>query len=242
MGYVIYFIHAFPLSSKMWINQLKYFGSKAKVVAVDLPGFGGMTDETIPEKPSIDDYAKFVEDLIETTREKSDKLVLVGLSMGGYVIQSILKRGKISPDFLVLANTRSEADSDEVRQRRLDLIERAKKENSIKPIFDFYIPALVGDNEKLRSEVLKIAEDTSLSGAVKALWAMAFRPDMTDTIRKFDKNKLLLIAGKYDKLSPPEVMRRISPESRLSVLECGHLSAMEKPDEFNKIVDEFLFG
>lgn len=126
----------------MWINQIQYFQKKAKVVAVDYPGFGGTDGSVIPSNPSIDDFAKFVEDIIQKTRETLDKVVLVGLSMGGYIAQYIVRRKIIEVDYLVLANTRSKPDTEEVRKTRLELIDRAKKEDSLKSILDFYVPAL----------------------------------------------------------------------------------------------------
>ncbi|MCS7214128.1 MAG: alpha/beta hydrolase [Candidatus Calescibacterium sp.] len=243
MRYAIYFLHAFPLSSEMWINQIQYFQKKARVVAMDYPGFGGTDDSVIPNNPSIDDFAKFVEGIIQKTSETSDKIVLVGLSMGGYIAQYIVRRKIVVVDYLVLANTRSKSDTDEIRKTRLELIDRAKKENSLRPILDFYVPALSGENEKLKDEVVRIASRTKLSGATKALWAIAYRDDMTDVVRSFPKDKLLIIAGSNDKLSPPDVMIDMAtdPANQLKVIDSGHLSALEKPDVFNKLLDDFLF-
>lgn len=243
MRYAIYFLHAFPLSSEMWINQIQYFQKKARVVAMDYPGFGGTDDSVIPNNPSIDDFAKFVEGIIQKTSETSDKIVLVGLSMGGYIAQYIVRRKIVVVDYLVLANTRSKSDTDEIRKTRLELIDRAKKENSLRPILDFYVPALAGENEKLKDEVVRIASRTKLSGATKALWAIAYRDDMTDVVRSFPKDKLLIIAGSNDKLSPPDVMIDMAtdPANQLKVIDSGHLSALEKPDVFNKLLDDFLF-
>ncbi len=242
MRYAIYFLHAFPLSSEMWENQIRYFSSKAKVVALDYPGFGGTDDSPIPENnPSLEDFAEFVEDQIRKTSDESEKIVLVGLSMGGYIAQYIIKRKKINVDSVILANTRSQADSDEARKKRIELIESSKKSVSIKPILDFYLPILSNNDEKLIDKISKMANKARLGGVIKALHAMAFREDTTEIVKKF-KNKLI-IAGSKDKLSPPEVMISMTGnKNELKIIESGHLSAMEKPDEFNKSIEEFLFS
>lgn len=66
---------------------------------------------------------------------------------------------------------------------------------------------------------------------------------MTDVVRRFPKDRLLIIAGNKDKLSPPDVIKdmAVEPANQLKVIDSGHLSALEKPDDFNKILDEFLF-
>lgn len=240
MRCAIYFLHAFPLSSEMWGSQIKYFSSKARVVAIDYPGFGGTDDSFIPENPSLEHFAEFVENHINKTSEKGEKIALIGLSMGGYIIQYIIKRKRVVIDYAVLANTRSQADSEEVRRTRIELIEKAKNIGSIKPIIDFYLPALSGNDQKLSAKISKMASKISLMGAIKALWAMAFREDNTEIIKKFEPK--LLIAGSKDKLSPPEIMESMTEnKNEIKIIEAGHLSALEKPDEFNKLVDEFLF-
>jgi len=238
----IYFIHAFPLNSEMWNEQIKYFSAKARCIAIDLPGFGGTPHNTISEKPSMHEYASYVEKIIQETRQnENQKLCVVGLSMGGYVAMYILKRGVIIPDFLVLANTRSQADSDEVKERRFKIIEEIEKTKSIDPVIDAYLPALARDNEKLKYEILKMTKLTSPDGAKKALYAMATREDSTFYVKSFP-GKLLCIASEKDTLSPPDVVKSMcrDPKEFKIIPGCGHLSAMEKPEIFNKILEEFL--
>ena len=55
---------------------------------------------------------------------------------------------------------------------------------------------------------------------------------------------VLLIWGKEDKITPPfvgEDFHRLLVNSELVLVEhCGHAPMMEKPEEFNRILDEFL--
>lgn len=54
----------------------------------------------------------------------------------------------------------------------------------------------------------------------------------------------LLIWGKEDRITPPfvgEEFHKLLPNSELVLLDhCGHAPMMEKPQEFNVILDEFL--
>jgi len=53
----------------------------------------------------------------------------------------------------------------------------------------------------------------------------------------------LVIVGLRDALYPPEIGRAMAariPRARLVELDCGHLSNLEKPAQFNAVVLEFL--
>ncbi len=224
---------------------MRYFSTKARCITVDLPGFGGTPHDSISENPSMHEYALYVERIIQgivqEDKSKSHKLCIVGLSMGGYVAMYIIRRGIVVPDFLVLANTRSQADSEEAKQRRFKIIEEIEKKRSIEPVISAYLPALAPDGGKLKEEILNMVRLTSPEGARKALYAMATRDDSTDYVKSFS-GKLLCIGSEKDTLSPPEVVRSMcrSDEEFKLIEGCGHLSAMEKPDIFNKILEDFL--
>jgi pimeloyl-ACP methyl ester carboxylesterase len=54
----------------------------------------------------------------------------------------------------------------------------------------------------------------------------------------------LVIAGEYDHLTPPDVMRQIAgfmPRGRFEMIaNTGHSAHFERPDEFNRLLAEFL--
>jgi len=54
----------------------------------------------------------------------------------------------------------------------------------------------------------------------------------------------LVLCGTEDKVTPPELSRelaRLVPGARYEAIPgAGHLSNLEKPDEFNRIVEEFI--
>lgn len=76
-----------------------------------------------------------------------------------------------------------------------------------------------------------------------ALLTLAARTDTTDALDKFDL-KMLIIAGKEDKLTPPEFSKIIYGKTRNSDLKlisnAGHLANLENPEEFNNVITEFL--
>src|SRR5690606_24883736 len=84
----IIFLHGYPFSKTMWDGQLDFLKSNYRVIALDLRGFGKSTDETSDMSMDLfsDDLIAFMDTL------HIDKSVIVGLSMGGYVVLNAYKR------------------------------------------------------------------------------------------------------------------------------------------------------
>ena len=123
---VLVLVHAFPLGALMWEPQLKGAFWGWRVLAPDLRGFGGSTDEREDGvAPTIDDYADDVAGLVREV--VGAPVVLGGLSMGGYAAFAVMRRTPALVRGLILADTRASADSLEGRAARkamLTLLER----------------------------------------------------------------------------------------------------------------------
>jgi pimeloyl-ACP methyl ester carboxylesterase len=72
---------------------------------------------------------------------------------------------------------------------------------------------------------------------------MAARTDTTESLERLEL-KMLIIAGKDDRLTPPEFSKIIYGKTKNSDLKlipnAGHLPNMENPEEFNNALIEFL--
>jgi pimeloyl-ACP methyl ester carboxylesterase len=52
-----------------------------------------------------------------------------------------------------------------------------------------------------------------------------------------------LVFGKNDKVTPPDVateFNKLPPNSLYWIDNCGHAAMMEHPDEFNRLLEEWL--
>src|ERR1043166_6951931 len=76
---VLVLLHGFPLDSRMWNAQIETLANRWRVIAPDFRGFGE-SGETGPF--TIAQLADDVHALVE--RLRLGKIVLGGLSMGGY--------------------------------------------------------------------------------------------------------------------------------------------------------------
>ncbi|HSI91969.1 MAG TPA: alpha/beta fold hydrolase, partial [Jiangellaceae bacterium] len=106
-GRPVVLLHAFPLSRAAFQAQLGGLADQARVVAPDLRGFGespGPGDD----EPTLDLMADDVAALLD--RLGIDTCILGGLSMGGYVVMSMLRRHADRVSGVVLIDTKAAAD------------------------------------------------------------------------------------------------------------------------------------
>ncbi len=105
----------------------------------------------------------------------------------------------------------------------------------------FYDPAVA--SKELVDEVFSIVNDRGKAIRVVATAKSAVRHNLGDKLHKI-KAPTLLIWGKQDIVTPPfvgEKFKELISDSRLYMLdECGHAPMMEKPAEFNALLEAFL--
>jgi len=105
----------------------------------------------------------------------------------------------------------------------------------------FYNPEVA--SKELVDEVFGIVNDRGKAIRVIATAKSAVRHNLGDKLHKI-KVPALLIWGKQDGVTPPfvgEKFHELISDSRLYFLdECGHAPMMEKPQEFNDLLDAFL--
>jgi 3-oxoadipate enol-lactonase len=241
-GTPIVFLHGFPHTRTLWAPQLDALGRQFRCIAPDLRGFG----ESEARPPySMDQYADDIAHLLDTLG--IERAVVGGLSMGGYIAFAFWRRHRERVRALILADTRSGADSAEGRQKRRDTIALARTRGA-GAVADAMIEGMVGkstrrERPKLVRSVHAMLASAPVEGIVGALEAMMTRPDSTPTLATIDVPTLIVV-GDEDVLTPPAESRAMQgaiPGSRLAVIPAaGHVSNLERPEEFNRTVGEFM--
>jgi pimeloyl-ACP methyl ester carboxylesterase len=232
-GPVLVLLHGFPFDRSMWRGQAEALGGEFRVVAPDLRG------------ATIEKMAEDVAALLDELHLES--VLLGGLSMGGYVAFEFFRKYPGRVRALVFADTRPQADNEEGRRAREENAQRAMKEG-VASIVESMLPKLLSAEtrerggellERVRAMMLR----TSPEDAAAALRAMALRRDQTDLLPSIDVPTLIVV-GSEDVVTPPsdaEAMHAKIEGSRLVVVEgAGHLSNVERPEEFNRALSEFL--
>lgn len=246
-GAPVVFVHAFPLHKAMWRRQVEAVAAAGwRAIAVDLRGFG--QSELGREPFTIDGSADDVTALLDQLGIR-EPVVLVGLSMGGYVAFGCVRRHSQRLRALVLADTRAEPDTDEARAGRLETARRVEAEG-VGPVVESMLPRLVGatthrERPAVVAEVRAMMEAARPEGVAAALRGLAARPDSRPDLSRIAVPALVVV-GQEDAITPPadaEALHGAIKDSRLAVIPgAGHLPNMETPEAFNAALLDFLGG
>lgn len=239
MAVALLLLHGFPLDSEMWAGQVAGLQDVSPVVAVNLPGFGGTP--LAPREGWMDAAADAAAAALRDAG--ADRAVVCGLSMGGYVAFSFWRRHRSLVAGLVFANTKSGGDDEAGKQRRADLARQVRAEGTA-----FLVaspPPLLSDGASpdLRLKVQSMIARQPAEAIAIASLAMADRVDSTGDLAGINV-PTLVITSSADTLIPPDVTKAIVsqvPGATLAVIEgVGHLSNLEAPEEFNRLVREHV--
>ena len=187
--------------------------------------------------------AKTVASEIISNQESS---ILIGLSMGGYVAQRILELNPHTILGLVLISTRSSADTNAAKLKRVKAMEDIKA-NGLDGFIQEFTKNLVSqktlENPSLFQKILSIAKENKIEGILSQISALMGRVDSENFLPKISI-PTLIISGSEDTLSPPNEMKEIFqkiPNHEFKIVEnSGHLSPMENPDSVNLFINNFL--
>lgn len=241
MADALLLIHAFPVDARMWDPQRSALDGALPVVAPHLPGFGG----TEPAGEVMSMGAAAERCLSALDEAGADRAVVCGLSLGGYVAFEMWRRARHRVAGLVLANTRSGADTEEGAANRRALAQRLRAEgNGFLVETPPPLPLLSADaSEELSTRVRSWVRQQPAEAIAAASLGMAERPDSTPDLAGIDVPTVILTAS-GDTLIAPEVSSPMAdqiPGAELVVLEgAGHLSNVEAPDAFTDVLRTHL--
>jgi pimeloyl-ACP methyl ester carboxylesterase len=240
---VLVLLHAFPLNARMWEGQLSLADTGWRVIAPQLRGFDGGADD--PPAASVDDYAGDVIDLLDALHVK--QAVVCGQSMGGYVAFALLRLAARYVQGLVLADTRSQADTPEGVAGRTRLLQ-VVQDKGPSAVADEMIPKLLGETTRsTRPAVVELVRalavansSDAIAGAIRALMT---RPDSTALLSSIHVPTLVVV-GDEDTVTPPsaseEMHHAIAGSELVRIPQAGHLSNLEQPELFNAALAAFL--
>jgi len=245
-GIPVLLIHGFPLDHTMWSGQINALAARYRVIAPDLRGFGasGVTAGKVTMEQLAGDLAALLDAL-----GIDEPVVVCGLSMGGYVTWQFWRKYPARVRALVLCDTRAAADAPEVAAGRLETADRVLGEGA-GLLADAMMPKLLAGQTaagkpELAEALRRVMERTDPEGIAAALRGMAERPDVTARLAEI-ACPTLVIVGREDAISTPQEMAAIAraiPGARLvEIAGAGHMSPMEKPEEVNAAMLEFLAG
>ncbi|MEM7283444.1 MAG: alpha/beta fold hydrolase, partial [Pseudomonadota bacterium] len=198
-----------------------------------------ITVPSIAKDNSIRDIAHAV--LSEAPLE----FALAGLSMGGIVAFEMFRQAPQRITKLALLDTNFLADTEAKQAVRDQQIQRvtdgelyAVLRDELKPN---YLAQIHRSNDEMLNEVLDMGLSLGSAAFIRQATALRNRADSTDTLSHINVDTLVL-CGAEDELCPPtlhDAMSQRIPRASLVVLgDCGHLSALEQPDQVSHALQQ----
>ncbi|NBU97381.1 MAG: alpha/beta hydrolase, partial [Spirochaetia bacterium] len=223
------FLHGFPLDSEMWKNQKEFF-KDYPIFCPDLLGTFNRPDSLF----TLDEMAETVYSEILISQKK---IILCGLSMGGYIAQRLVELYPENLIGLILISTRSAGDSNQAKINRTKAINKIKKEGLF-PFLNSFIKNLItksnAENKDFFEAILNITNRQPKDGIISELLALQGRVDSESFLPNI-KIPSLILAGEEDLLSPPsemrEIFRKIPKHEFFVIKNSAHLAPMENPEE-----------
>ena len=230
-------LHAFPFDRHFWDGVTPLLTDNFRVIAPDLLGFG---DSAATAKWSIEDQGHAVAVLLTSLGLQSASVL--GLSMGGYVALALAANHPTQIASLILADTKAAPDTPKARAGREEAIALVLSQG-VSAFADGMVAKLLGphahqDVQRSTRQLMNQSQHT----VVTALKALRDRPDRRPDLPAITA-PCLVLGGTFDTISPPAEGREIAaalPNAKfVEVADAGHLTNLEAPVAFAKIVTEF---
>jgi 3-oxoadipate enol-lactonase len=234
-GLPIVFLHGVGSDKSVWRPQLEHFGRERRAIAFDYPGYGD--SDPAPAGTTRDDYAAAIlSGMIALGVERAH---ICGLSLGGVVAIAIHAAATERCVSLILADTFAvHPDGNGIYERSLS--GSADMRGFAEARVDFLLaqPA----DPAVRSEVVETMariDPAAYRIGAEAVWLA----DQRERAREIAVSTLI-VCGEDDKPTPPalsEELHALISGSRLELIaNAGHLTNLEEPDAFNRVVDGFI--
>ena len=238
-GTPLVLVHGFLGSSEMWSPQINFFKDNFRVIAPALPGFGNSS--AIKSCNSIECMAKAILGLLEKKEIKNFNLL--GHSMGGMIVQEMAKIAGEKIIKLICYGTGPRGNM----PGRFETIDQSREKLKIKGLKNTaYRIAKTWFLEEEKAKYFYLCEEagkqTSIEATDNGLVAMKNWNGVKNL--KNITNETLIVWGDQDKaynFNQVETLNDNIPNSELKIIKgCSHNVHLEKPDEFNTIVEKFL--
>ena len=241
-GPVVVFINGLTMTTAGWAYQMKPFTDCYSVLRYDCRGQGAS------DKPS-EEYSQEIhtEDLYQLLRALDiNRAHIIGLSNGGMIAQHFALKYPEMTGALVLVDTCSYVG----KLLELTVLSwiRATEIGGNDLRYDVLLPqvfseSFIENNEELIKAMKEFSSEINTTEAVINLAKASMNHDLRDHVSEI-KSPTLIIAGEEDILIPIKYSRVLNEQIENSELviikDCAHVPPIEKPEEFNSIVLDFL--
>jgi 3-oxoadipate enol-lactonase len=240
-GPVVTFSHSLACNLSMWDEQARALKGRYRVLRFDTRGHG---------QSGAPAGADSLEQLSDDLKALLDGLGIpathfVGLSMGGMIGQVFALKHPAMVQSLVLCDTTSRypAAAAPIWEDRIKAVGAKGMEPMVAPTLERWFTAPFRARRRdLMERVGTMIRSTPAPGYIGCCHAIP-RINVTERLRDV-RCPALVIVGEEDPGTPVEMARDIHaalPAAELAILSrASHLSNLEQPEEFNRVLGGFL--
>jgi pimeloyl-ACP methyl ester carboxylesterase len=235
-GDAVVFLHGWGTDHRSFLRFLEGLSGFYRVVAPDLPGFGGSGEP--PSGWSVRDYAGFVADFLGSLG--ISETIMIGHSFGGRVVIKLASgTGSIGITKAVLVDSAGIRPKGTLRGKLRSCFYRAvKRVISLQAVSKKY-PLLL-EEWRMRNGS---ADYRNATPRMRECLVKVVNEDLTRHLPDIEC-PTLLIWGEADRetpLSDARTMERLIPDAGLVVLKnAGHYSFLDQSFAFGRVLDSFL--
>lgn len=246
---VLIMLHGGGPGASAWSNyqsNLPVLAEKYRVLALDAPHYGA-SDKPMSAYQDTNFYAEVFAKLIDSLGIK--KAHFIGNSMGGTISLTLAMTRPDLVGQLVLMGPGGSPTmfTPQVTEGIKILANFYQGEGPTIEKLEAAIRIMVYDQSRITPELLetRFKAATHPDLLKKREWKGHAMHDLWQRLMSTEvKNRILLIYGKEDRVIPWDsslILLRLLPNASLHVFpKCGHWAQLEKADEFNSLVDNFL--
>lgn len=241
-GDPVIMLHGFGFNNSIWIKIAETLKDQYRFIMPDLAG-SGESEKLIKGNATLADHALVIKGLID--HEKINNPVIIGHSMGGYILMAFEKILPTLSKGIVLFHSSVYGDDDgkiSARNKSIEFIEKYGTET----FFNNSLPSLFYNKEKSSSEINKYLNEAKKIEAgiiIDYYKAMIKREDNRETLKNL-KKPVQFIIGEFDTAVPFKTSLQqtfIANISDVNILrESGHIGMLEEPETSSEIIQRFL--
>jgi len=230
-GEVLVLLHGLFGALSNFADILEYFSKKYKVIIPLLPIYKLPSEEV-----SLEGMVKYLHEFI--VFKEYDNIMLLGNSLGGHIalMYTLEHQDKVSVMVLTGSSGLYESSFGDTYPKKGDY-DYIKEKTAL----TFYDPKVA--SKELIDEVFKTINDREKAFRIIAMSKSAIRSNLADQLHEITV-PAMLIWGKNDTITPPDVAKEFNERlgnAQLQFIDkCGHAPMMERPKEFNNILEKFL--
>jgi pimeloyl-ACP methyl ester carboxylesterase len=250
-GTPVIFVHEFAGDIRSWEPQLRHFGQRYRAIAFNARGY---PPSDVPSEPASYSQNRAADDIASVLAHLSiDRAHVVGLSMGGFATLHFGFRHPQRARSLTVGGCGYGAEPDRRDTFRVEGANTVAfiREHGMQAFADRYAfgPTRVQFQNKDPRGFAEfqrwLADHSALGSANTQLGVQRVRPSLYDLTKEMQALRVptLVLTGDEDWpcLLPGILMKQTIPTAALAVMpNCGHGINAEDPDQFNRIVADFL--